>query len=201
MKSRLTPALVVVLAVCATAFAAGQTAPTNVLAPIVDALVLALGSAMTFAVAQGGRWLGGRISLIGNARIERALDTLNRLAWAKVYEIYQDAVEDIKVASQDGRLTLDEANAAFNAALKELTDALPGWLHKTLLAFAGGSVAQMQETYLSPAIEQAAASMPVTAPSALDEEDDPVEYQNLQARRADSYRRLGLPTARAQSAN
>lgn len=189
---RLYPVLIAMLALLSgVAMAQDATPVEQLFNSLLEPLLAAATAAVGYAVVQAGRLLGGRIALLGNVKLQRALETLNTLAFSKVYEIYQDAVEDIKLSAADGRLTLEEANAAFKTAQAELTASLPVWLRETLLSYAGGSVGDMQKRFLSPAIETAVTQMPMPTSVIYDDEDDE-SIRNLEVRKADSYARLGI---------
>lgn len=109
-------------------------------------------------------WAGGFIrNLAAKTKQEAfraALQTLNEIAITKVTEIYQQAISDLKAASEDGRLTPDEIIAARQTAVNEILEGLPQWLLAVLRSAIGGGVQDVIDKYISPAVEKAVTQTP-----------------------------------------
>lgn len=125
---------------------------TETLVPILAALVLAaIGWASTTAVT----YLKSRTKALGSGLLRNALEQLIDAAALAVAETSQVAVDELKIAAKDGKLSKDEAAAALNNATKRAWEILGPELRQILLGIFGGDEQATLEGLVKPAIEAA----------------------------------------------
>lgn len=124
------------------------------------------------ALGTGGLWLIGQAGRLISAQRDRIkvklLQDLVSVAWPIVQQIVEDiwtsSTSKLKTASADGRLTGSEAQAAFNAAIREVWAKLPDLL-KAKFVKAYGSEEDAKSKGLGPIIEQALTQAKTTSVS------------------------------------
>jgi hypothetical protein len=169
----------------ATFLSALAQAAVSELLPIALSILSALGVLLAALASQFMRRLTQRI---GNATFRESLQSLDELARMKVLEIYQDAIDDLKAAASDGRLTQTEIQAAYQTAVHELTETLPDFMLEAFKRALRGGIEQVQEQILGPAIERAVQTSAITSARVNTEFDTDKLQERLQAARA----RIGL---------
>lgn len=113
-------------------------------------LINVLISVLTAAVA----WLGTKASKWISASVHNQhLESLALIVSSTVAEVMQTSVITLKAAAEDGRLTAEEARAAFDQALSKVRELLPKRLWTYLVTLLGG-VAEA-ESFIGTLIEAA----------------------------------------------
>ena len=124
----------------------------GVFAPMTGVLFNLLGVGLLALTGLGSQYLLAKTALIKNERFRSVMVTVETVVFAKVREINAEAVNSLKAASADGKLTQAEAAAALATAVKESWAALPAIVQAFLSAQAG-SPAQAQGKFLVPVIK------------------------------------------------
>lgn len=187
---RLIPILLLFLLAMATVFgvAAAQPAEGGGFDLVQQVLIPLLLSAATYAVA----WVGTAlrtflVNLAANQKNEafkKLLEVVAETASTAVREIAQTAVNDLKAAHEDGKLTKAEAMAALQAAKDRAWSILSQQIKDQLLAIVGGSVQAAKDTFLTPAVEAEVALLDNLLPTADPITDPATKDRVLQLARA-----------------
>ncbi|ABW35064.1 hypothetical protein Dgeo_3023 (plasmid) [Deinococcus geothermalis DSM 11300] len=125
----------------------------GILSPFSDLIWGGLGLGANAALYFLARYLKGKGTLLKSEQLRHALEVVGHLVVAKVAEINAQAVDTLKKASADGKLTADEAGAALRTAVQEVWTALPDVL-RALLTAAAGSEEAAQDAYVRPQVER-----------------------------------------------
>lgn len=131
---------------------------------ILGVVLSVAGTILSGVLVKGLQFLSAKTAAVKNEKLRGVLDLVAQLAFQKVRQLFQEAIEALKLASADGKLTPEEAKAAGATAVKELWEALPE-VAKAILIAVTGSAEQAKATYLKPAVEQAVGSQPPVASS------------------------------------
>ena len=91
-----------------------------------------IGSALAFGLVKLNTLATAKIGTVKNEGFQKVLATVWALASAKVAQLLQTTVNEIKESSEDGKLTLEEARAALGIAVSEIWQALPAEQQKQL---------------------------------------------------------------------
>lgn len=148
-------ALVLVLALSGLALAAANPPPAvdflqDVLLP---ALLTLAGAAVTYLASAAAGWIRRAAATQQNELVKRVLEIVATTAATAVANVAQTAINDLKRAREDGRLTREEAQAALRLASEQVWAAIGQAARDALLAAVGGSAAKAIDTYIKPAVE------------------------------------------------
>lgn len=114
----------------------------------------ALTAGLAAALGFGAKFLKARTAAVKNERFRIILEAVGQLAYDKVAQLSQEAIRLLKAASDDGKLSANEAQAAVTTAVKETWVSLPDDIRKLLLQIAGNEAAA-QNAYIKPKVEAA----------------------------------------------
>ena len=110
----------------------------GVFAPLSGLLFSLLAAALTGLVAVAAKYLSAKTALVKNAHLREVMYAVEGVALTTVRKINQDAVDTLKAAAADGKLTNLEASAALGTAIKETWAALPALVQALLIQTNGG---------------------------------------------------------------
>lgn len=119
-----------------------------------------------------------------NEAFKRLLEIVADTAATAVREVAQTAVNDLKAAHDDGRLTKAEAMAALQAAKNRAWAILSDAVKQQLLDLVGGNAQKAIDTYVVPAIEAEVAILDKVLPPAEPITDQATKDRVLQFARA-----------------
>lgn len=160
------------------------TALIGTLAPVALDLAAMLGLVV---LAWVGNWIRRLSERTRYDSFRAALDTLDQVALTRVTAIYQESINDLKNAAEDGKLTVEEMVAARDKAIDEIVTSLPGWLMDMLKAAVGGGLQEVIDRYITPAVERA-----VTQTPAMVEVNAAGDPEKALARLEQARARIGL---------
>lgn len=126
----------------------------NILVPLLLAVLTAAG---TWLATNAVAWVKAKAKEANNQILANAFGFLGQTAAVAVTELTQTTVSHLKAAREDGKLTADEARAAFTAAV-ERTWQLIGRETRNLLTGEAGSEQAAKETIVGPVVEQMVAA-------------------------------------------
>lgn len=107
-------------------------------------------------------FLANRVSgFISLSKQHQALKALELVVVTVVRDISQSAVNKLKDASSDGKLTPDEASAALHTAIQEIRTRLPKGVLSTLLSMFSGDESVLFEHIKSAVNAQVFADKPI----------------------------------------
>lgn len=161
---------------------------TSVLERLQQFLVTALLGMASVAVAWLTSTVKSALSALAerqsNEAFKRLLEIVANTAATAVREVAQTAVNDLKAAHEDGRLTKAEALAALQAAKNRAWAILSDAVKQQLLDLVGGSAQKAIDTYVVPAIEAEVAVLDKLLPAAEPITDQATKDRVLQLARA-----------------
>lgn len=151
-------------------------------------LLTALAAIATWAIGKGAAWLEGKAQLVKLERIKVALEHLVDAAATAALETAQTAVDAIKLAASDGKLTPDEARAALEKAVNRAWQLLAPEIREILIGLFGSEQAA-KAAAVTPTVEAAVRGLerPAKGVSPTPEELDALTRDARLARQ-----RLGL---------
>lgn len=120
---------------------------------LVPVLLAVLTAAATWLATTARAWVKRKAEETENALLSQALSLAGQSAATAVAELTQTAVANLKAAREDGRLTADEAQAAFTAAV-ERTWSMIGQSARQTLVGEAGSEAAAKNDMIGPVVEQ-----------------------------------------------
>ena len=91
-----------------------------------------LGSGLAFLLVRANTLITAKISTVKNEGFEKLLSSVWKLAFAKVGQLLQTTINEIKKNSEDGTLTAEDVKAAWEIAKEEIWQALPPEQQKQL---------------------------------------------------------------------
>jgi len=100
-----------------------------------------------------------------NQLVARALDLVGQTAVTAVAETAQTAVQQLKAAHADGKLTREEANAALAYAASRVWATIGKQARETLAQQAGGDSKAAIDAFVKPAVEQQVALLDRVLPA------------------------------------
>jgi len=139
-----------------------QVILVSVVVPILGSAFLAFTS---WASKRLGDYFAARAKNESNALLHNVYAHMGHLASIAVAEVSQTAVDQLKAASSDGKLTKAEGSAALNAAVKRLWQLMGDEARSILLTQAGGSAANAQTNILTPIVEAAVRAQKTGTPN------------------------------------
>src|SRR5690606_25810466 len=101
-----------------------------------------------------------------NELVKKVLELVGTTAATAVANVAQVAVNDLKAAAADGRLTREEAQAALQKAVDQVWAAIGQAARDILLGAVGGSESKAIETFIKPAVEAEVRVLSAIAPPA-----------------------------------
>lgn len=145
------------------ALAADTATKTDAFGPVLSVLwpyiFTAIAGFSASALAYASAFLAEKTKLIKSQRLQDALYVVERLTFQKVSELAQTSIHNLKSASEDGKLTTEEAKAAATTAIAEVWQSLPDAI-KAVLEKQSGSTDAAQDQYVKPALENAVRNQP-----------------------------------------
>lgn len=169
MRSRVPLAIVLLAALLfGVAFAQDTSPPAadflqEVLLP---ALLTLAGAAVTYLAGWLAAWVKRLASTQQNELVKRVLELVGTTAATAVANVAQVAVNDLKAAAEDGRLTREEARAALDKAVEQVWAAIGQAARDALLGAVGGSETRAIETFIKPAVEAEVNALGMIGPAA-----------------------------------
>ena len=139
-----------------------QVILVGTIVPILGSLFLSFTS---WASKKAGDFFDARAKNEKNATIKTVFDHLGHLASIAVSEVSQTAVDALKAAAEDGKLTAEEGRAALTAAVKRTWQLLGAEARGLLTDLAGGSEANAMEHVVKPVVEAAVRAQKVASPN------------------------------------
>ena len=91
-----------------------------------------LGSGLAFLLVRANTLITAKISTVKNEGFEKLLSSVWKLAFAKVGQLLQTTINEIKKSSEDGKLTAEDIKAALAVSVSEIWQALPPEQQKQL---------------------------------------------------------------------
>lgn len=134
------------------------------LAPFFGAALTALAGFGVAALNRLAKYLGTREAAISNEALRDMIGTVSNFVFGKVAELTTAAVDKLKAAAPDGKLTAAQAQAALRTAVEEVWSSLPASF-KDLLLKHYGSVDQVKTQLIEPQVESAVNSQKRSATS------------------------------------
>lgn len=147
--------LITLLALVGFALAQDPTTPQPDLIQdvLLPALLTLASAAITWLAGAAAGWIRKAAASQQNELVKRVLEIVAVTAATAVANIAQTAINDLKRAREDGKLTREEAQAALKLASEQVWAAIGQAARDALLAAVGGSAATAIDTYVKPAVE------------------------------------------------
>lgn len=133
---------------------------------VIPALLTLASGAVAYLAAIGGGVLKRAAANQENQLVAKALELVGSTAVTAVAETAQTAVQQLKSAHADGKLTREEAQAALAFAASRVWASIGQQARDTLLKQAGGEVKAAVDTFVKPAVEQQVALLDAVLPAA-----------------------------------
>lgn len=149
----------VMLPVLALLLSGAASAADTVGGGMLDLTLTFVGSAATVALISLSAYVTTKSKLVQDGRLQHFITLAAQLGFAKVGQLQESVIEKLKGYAADGKLTREEAAAAFAAALKETWAALPSEAKQSLVRAAGSEQAALA-AYVEPQISNAVRSLP-----------------------------------------
>lgn len=150
----------------------GDSPPADFLQEVlIPALLTLAGAAVTYLAGALAAWVTRLAATQKNELIKKALELVGTTAATAVANVAQVAVNDLKTAAADGRLTREEAQAALQKAVEQVWAAIGQAARDVLLGAVGGSQSAAIETFIKPAVEAEVHALATVAPPAKPIED------------------------------
>lgn len=149
----------VMLPVLALLLSGAASAADTVGSGMLDLTLTFVGSAATVALISLSAYVTTKSKLVQDGRLQHFITLAAQLGFAKVGQLQESVIEKLKGYAADGKLTREEAAAAFAAALKETWAALPSEAKQSLVRAAGSEQAALA-AYVEPQISNAVRSLP-----------------------------------------
>lgn len=163
------------------AFAQDPTpAPADFLQDVLLPALLTLASAaVAYLASAAAGWIRRAAAGQQNELVKKILELVANTAATAVASIAQTAINDLKRAREDGRLTREEAAAALKLASEQVWAAIGQAARDALLAAVGGSAATAIDKYIKPAVEAEVLALEALGATPAEPITDPADREKV----------------------